>query len=105
MNKKDILKTLDIASIVSIFIATLLVFIYQFVGEYQVVRFAVIMYTASFLILTVFYAIKTYFVFSKTQENGEMMFEQTTKDKSFLITKLVLSALAFVFTLIVLILF
>ena len=105
MNKKDILKTLDIASMVSIFIATLLVFIYQFVGEYQVVRFAVIMYTASFLILTVFYALKTYFVFSKAQTEEGLISEQTTKDKAFLITKLVLSVLAFVFTLIVLILF
>ena len=105
MTKRDILKTLDIASMISIFISTILVFIYQFVGEYQVIRFAIIMYTAAFLILTVFYSLKTYFVFKRTQEDGQVMFELTKSEKAWLITKVVLSALAFIFTMIILILY
>lgn len=105
MKKKDILKTLDIASLVSIFIATVLVIVYQFTASYQVIRFSIVMYTASFFILTVFYAIKTYFVFAKTQEDGVEIFSLTKKEKGFLIAKLALSAVAFVFSLVILILY
>ncbi len=105
MNKKEILKILDIASIISIFIATLLVLIYQFVGEYQVIRFAIIMYTASFLILTVFYLLQTIFVFKNATQDGKPMFVMEKSDKIWLVAKFVLAALAFVFTLTILILY
>ena len=105
MKKKDILKTLDIASLVSIFIATVLVIVYQFSANYQVIRFSIVMYAAAFLILTVFYAIKTYFVFAKTKEDGIEIFNLSKKEKGFLIAKLALSGIAFVFTLVILILY
>lgn len=105
MNKRDFLKTLDVASLIAIAVSTVLVFIYQMVGTYQVIKFALIMYTASFLILTAFYGLKTFFVFAKTKEDGVIMFEMQKKDKALLLTKLALSVIAFVFTLVILILY
>ena len=105
MTKKDFLKTLDIASLISIVCATIFVFAYQFSGAYNLIKFAIIMYTASFLILTVFYGLQTYYVFAKTLQDGKPVCEMTKKDKIFLVTKFVLSVLAFAFTLIILILY
>ena len=105
MSKKDILKTLDLACMISIVIATILVVIFEFVGEYNVIKFAVVMYTASFLILLVFHSLKLYFSVVGTEEDGVKIVEQTRKEKVFLISKLVLSAIAFVLTLVILILY
>ena len=79
MTKKDFLKTLDIASLISIVCATIFVFAYQFSGAYNLIKFAIIMYTASFLILTVFYGLQTYYVFSKTLQDGKPVCEMTKK--------------------------
>ena len=49
MNKKDILKTLDISSFVSAIIATVLVLIFQFTGNVLVMKYSVIMYVVCFL--------------------------------------------------------
>lgn len=105
MKKSDILKTFDIASLVSIVLATLLVVIYQFVGEPKVIKFAMIMYCASFLIYVSFFSAKTYFVFKQTKEDGKVMFDISKKEKAFMLTKLVLSVLAFAFTLTILVLY
>ena len=105
MSKKDILKTLDLASLISIVIATILVVVFEFVGSYSVIKFAIVMYTAAFLILVVFYSLKLYFSCAGTEENGEKIIEQTKKEKGFLIAKLVLGAIAFALTLVVLILY
>ena len=105
MTKKDFLKTLDVASLISIVCATIFVFTYQFSGAYNLIKFAIIMYTASFLILAVFYALQTYYVFAKTMQDGKPICVMDKKDKTLLITKLVLSVLAFMFTLVILILY
>ena len=114
MNKKDILKTLDISSFVSAIIATVLVLIFQFTGSVAVMKYAIIMYTVCFLILTIVLSIKVYMTFSKKYQ-AEMVEEQTaegektdendTKKKTLSIVYLVLSALAFIFTFVILILY
>ena len=105
MSKKDILKTLDLASLISIVIATILVVIFEFVGEYNVIKFALVMYTASFLILVSFFSLKLYFSCAGTEEAGEKIIVQSKKEKGFLIAKLVLGVIAFALTLVVLILY
>ncbi len=106
MNKKEVLRTLDLASFVAIILATIMVFIFQFVGDYVVIKVAVIMYAASFAIMTLFYALKLYYNIKKTMQNDELVVEDLNKkQKAFLITKLVLSALAFIFTLVIVIIY
>lgn len=105
MSKKEILKTLDLAGLVSIAVATLLVVIFQFTGNTNVVKVALVLYAAAFLIATTFFALKTYFVYKKAECDGAVMFELDKKQKAFLITKLCLCFVIFVFTLIVLIMY
>lgn len=104
MNKKEILKVLDIASLVSIAIATVLMFIFQFNADINLVRYSAVLYVASFLMLSVFYSLKVYFAFSsKTKDDVEFAAEK--KQKALLITKLVLAVIAFILTLVILIIF
>ena len=79
MNKKDFLKTLDLASFVAIIIATILVFVFQLNGEYIVIKFAIIMYTASFALMTVFYSLTLFFNLKKTTQNDELVVEDMNK--------------------------
>ena len=106
MNKKDFLKTLDIASFVAIVIATILVFIFQFNGEYLVVKFAIITYSSSFALMATYYGLTLAYNLKKTTQNNELVVEDMNKkQRAFLITKTVLSAIAFVFTLVIVILY
>ena len=104
MNKKEILKVFDLSSLVALAVATVLVFIFQFTWNSLVVRYALVLYTASFLLLTVFLAVKTVFCFKKIKldENEE---DYTKKQKIFLCMKLVLALVLFVFSLIIFILY
>lgn len=104
MNKKEILRILDLASFISLIIATVAVIIFEIVGTYFYIKFALIMYTVAMLILSVFFAIKLYYSVKK-QENKEEMFVLNKKQLGILITKLVLSIVVFLFTLVVLIVF
>ena len=111
MSKKEILKTLDIASFVSAIIATVLVLIFQFTGSVAVMKYSIVMYTVCFLILTIVLSIKVYMTFSKkyqtetTGEENKETKESDTKKKTLSIVYLVLSAMAFIFTLVMLILY
>ena len=110
MNKKDILKTLDIASFVSAIIATVLVLIFQFTGQVSVMKYSIVMYTVCFLMLTIVFSFKVYLAFSKKvqdEENKEDLNNEQndTKKKTLSIVYLVLSALAFIFTFVMLILY
>ena len=109
MNKKDILKTLDIATFVSAIVATVLVLIFQFTGNVLVMKYSVVMYTVCFLILTIVLSFKVYFAFSKKEQieenQTENLEQDDTKKKTLSIVYLVLSALALIFTIVMLILY
>ena len=106
MNKKDFLKTLDLSSFVAIIIATILVFVFQLNGEYMVIKFSIIMYAASFALMSVFYSLTLFFNLKKTTQNDELVVEDMNKkQRAFLITKIALSAIAFVLTLVIVILY
>lgn len=105
MNKKEMLKTFDLAGFVSLVIATILVLIFQFTGNIQVVKMSLVMYAVAFFILTVFFALKTYFGFAKTKQNNELIVNLEDKQKGWMIAKLVLSVIVFIFSLVVVILY
>jgi hypothetical protein len=106
MNKKEILKVLDIASLVSIVIATVLVLLFEFTGLSLLVRYSIVFYTASFLIAIVFFSLRLYYGRKKYSENSEhAIFEFQSGQKAFTITKLVFVSIAFVVSFVVLILY
>ena len=104
MKKKEILKVLDIAAVVSIAIATLLMFIFQFTGDLMLVKYSLVMYVASFMMLIVFYSLKVAFAYMPSLKD-DADFSADKKQKAMLITKLTLSAITFVIALIILIMF
>ena len=76
MNKKEIIKTLDIASFISAVIATVLVIVFEFTGKYLSMKYAIVMYTVCFLTLTILFALNVRTVFSKPKQ------EENSADKS-----------------------
>lgn len=105
MSKKEFLKILDISSFVALVIATILAVIFQFGGSVTIIKIATIMYAVSFLIMTAFYAIQTYFAFKQTMENDALIVNLNKKQKGYLITKLVLCSIVSIFTLVIVIVF
>ena len=104
MNKKEILKVFDLSSLVSLLIATVLVFIFQFTGNTLVVRYALVLYTSAFLLLTVFLTMRVIFCFRKIKLDEDEK-ELTKKEKIFLCVKLALASALFVFSLVIFILY
>lgn len=109
MTKKDILKTLDIASFVSAVIATVLVLIFQFTGIVSVMKYSIVMYVVCFLMLTIVLSFKVYMAFSKKyqeeNQNDDNEQDGKMKKKALSIVYLVLSVLAFIFTFVMMILY
>lgn len=107
MNKKEVIKTLDISSFVSAVIATLLVLIFEFTGEYMVMKVSIVMYAACFLILITMLSIKVYNTFRKKEEvAGEETGEGSIKkEKVTAVLLLVGACVAFIFTCTLLILY
>lgn len=104
MNKKEIIKIFDLASFISVIIATVLVVVFEIDGKVLELNFALIMYDATALMLVVMFALKTAFS-SKPKDTDDEMFKLSRKQMGYLITKLVLSILIFLLILIVMILF
>ena len=107
MSKKDIIKTLDIASFIAAIAATLLVLVFQFRGSSLAIKTSIIMYAVCFLTLAVVLGFKVYEVFSnKMTEDAENSGEpKTTKQKVLAVLWLALLILAFVCTCVLLALY
>ena len=119
MNKKDVLKVLDIAGLFAVVLASLLVLIFEFTGTSILVKYAIAFYVAGFAIATVYFSIMTYNAFKtnnkeqlqeaeiETNQNDEAITKEDKPQakKSTLIVKLVLCSIALIFTAIVLFLY
>lgn len=105
MNKKDILKVLDISSLVTLLVATGLAVLFEFTGKSLIMKYSIIFWTAGFLIAIVFYSLKLGFSAQKKADGEPGPFELEKSEKVGLIVKIVLVSLAFVFSCIVLIMY
>lgn len=106
MSKKELLKILDLSSMVSIAIATILVLVFEFSGSATVMRYSLVFYTASFLLLTTFFATELVFTLKKvTLSENEQPMELTKKQLVLQCVKLGLAFAVFVFALIILIIY
>lgn len=106
MSKKELLKILDISSMVSIAIATILVLVFEFSGSAGVMRYSLVLYSASFLLLTTFFGAELVFMLKKVQlEENEPPVPLTKKQIVFQCVKLGLVFAVFVFALIILIIY
>lgn len=95
MTKKNLLKTLDTASYVSLIVGACLVLIFEFVAELLVLRFSMILFGTAFLILCVLCSLKLYYLKHETKEDDELLINQKNENKTWIIVRLVFSALFF----------
>lgn len=96
MTKKDILKTLDTASYVSLLAGSVLVLIFEFTAVLVLLKLSIILFGASFLMLCVLMSLKLYYIKHETKEQDVLLVDLTKESKPWIIVRLVLSAILFV---------
>ena len=67
MSKRDILKTLDNSSYISLIAGAVLVFIFEFTANLLLLRLSIILFGAAFLILCVLSTMKLVFMKNETK--------------------------------------
>ena len=96
MSKKDILKTLDNSSYVSLIAGAVLVLLFEFTASLVLLRLSIILFGAAFLILCVLSSMKLLFIKKETKENEELVVDSAKEKKTWIIVRLVFSAIFFV---------
>ena len=95
MSKKNLLKVLDNSSYVSIVCGALLILLFEIFAKLLLLKFAIVLFGASFLMLVVLSSMKLYYMNTGTMENDELLVDKAQEKKAWLIVKLVLSSLLF----------
>lgn len=95
MTRKNILKTLDQASYISLVVGAILVLVFEFVASLFVFRLAIILFGVAFAILCTLCSFKLYYMKNETKENDELLVDKTKENKTWLIVRLVFSAIFF----------
>ena len=95
MSKKDILKTLDNSSYVSLIAGAVLVLLFEFTASLVLLRLSIILFGAAFLILCVLSSMKLVFIKKEIKENEELVVDVTKEKKTWIIVRLVFSAILF----------
>lgn len=95
MTKKNILKTLDYSSYFSLIAGAILVLVFEFTASLVVFKLALILFGAAFLILCVLCSFKLYYLKNETKESEELLVDKTKENKTWIIVRLVFSALFF----------
>ena len=95
MSKRDVLKTLDNSSYVSLIAGAVLVFIFEFTANLLLLRLSIILFGAAFLILCVLSTMKRVFMKNETKENDELLVDKTKEKKSWIIVRLVFGSIFF----------
>lgn len=98
MTKQNLLKILDIGSYVSLIIASILVLLYEFVGEAVLMKVSVVVYGVAFLMLVVLCVMKLIFMKHDAKENDELLVDKTKEKTALIYVKLVFGAICFAFT-------
>ena len=95
MSKKDMLKTLDNSSYVSLIAGAVMVLFFEFSASLIVLRLAIILFGAAFLILSVLSTMKLIYIKNETTENEELLVDKTKEKKAWIIVRLVFGAVFF----------
>ena len=95
MSKKDMLKTLDNSSYVSLIAGAVMVLFFEFSASLIVLRLAIILFGAAFLILSVLSTMKLIYIKNETIENEELLVDKTKEKKAWIIVRLVFGAVFF----------
>lgn len=96
MSKKQLLKTLDSSSYSSIIAGAILVLFFEIFAKPLLLKTAIIMFAASFLILIVLSVMKLYFMINEITENDELLVDKEKESKAWLIVRLAVAIVLFV---------
>ena len=96
MSNKNMLKTLDNASYVSILAGAILVLFFEIFANLLLLKLAIISFGASFLMLIVLSVMKLYFMLNEVKENDELLVDRSKESKVWLIVRLVAAIILFV---------
>ena len=96
MSKKEMLRTLDNSSYVSLIAGAVFVFIFEFTASLILLRLATILFGAAFLILAVLCVMKLKFMKEETKEEEELLVDKTKEKKAMIIVRLVFASVFFV---------
>lgn len=105
MSKKDILKTLDTSSYVSLLAGAILILVFEFTANLIILKLAMILFGAAFLILCTLCSTKLYFMDKEIKEKDELLVDKTKESKPWTIVRTVLSGAMFVMMIVFLCLF
>jgi Ca2+/Na+ antiporter len=95
MSKREMLKTLDNSSYVSLIAGAILVFIFEFTASLLLLRLSIILFGAAFLILGVLCVMKLKYMKNETKEDDELLVDKNKESKPWTIVRLVISAIFF----------
>ena len=96
MNKKNLLKALDSSSYVSVLVAAVLILIFEFTASLILLKLAIILFGASFLMLIVLCSMKLYYMETEIKEGEELLVDKTKESKAWLIVRLCFAVVLFV---------
>lgn len=95
MSKKNILKTIDNSAYVSLLAGAVLVLVFEFTAITFLLKLAIILFGASFLMLSVLCGMKIYYLVNQVKEGDELLIDEKSDNKPWLIVRLVISILLF----------
>ena len=96
MSKKNMLKTLDHSSYFSIVTGAVFVLLFEIFANLTLLKVAIVLFGASFLMLLVLSIMKLHFMLHETTENDELLVDKTKESKPWLIVRLAVSIVLFV---------
>lgn len=102
MNKNKILKILDLVCYSLTIVGALLVVIFEFVGNFNILKFGVIFFTVSLFLLTALQICRLIFSYKLTKENNSYLFLEK-KEKVLISLKLIFFVIAFCWMIFILI--
>ena len=105
MNKKEVLKAIDIASYLSLIVASVGVLIFEFSGLEFALRAAIVLYATAFLIYVVLNILKLVYFVRKTEFEGATLIDMEKTKLWHIITKLVVGCLIFALSVVVLVMY
>ena len=95
MTRKSMLTALDRGSYFSIASGAVLILLFEILASLVLLKIALIMFAASFLMLLVLCVMKLYFMLHETKEGEELLVDGTKEKKLWIILKLVVAAVLF----------
>ena len=103
MTKKVFLKLLDVSSYFALIGAAALIILFEFTGVLLAIRVAIILFGAAFLMFDVLTILRIFYLKKETKENDVLLVDKENTSLGWLIVRLCVGIILFVFTIVFLV--